>query len=63
MHKDYCLKFLTKDINFNMVIMMPEFEQLNQTLMVEIIRLKQTPRKYTNADQINEIVIDQSKSN
>ena len=59
--KDSCMKFLTKDTNFSQIIMMPEFEHLNPALMVEIIRLKQTPRKLTNADQMSEIIADQSK--
>lgn len=52
------MKFVVKDVNFNQVIMMPEFEQLNQALMVEIIRLKQTPRKNVNPDQPVEILIE-----
>jgi len=40
------MKFLAKDTNFNQVIMLNEFEHLHSPLMVEIIRLKQTNRKF-----------------
>ncbi len=39
--KEFCMKFLAKDVNFNQVIMFTEFEQLETQLMVEIIRLRQ----------------------
>ena len=54
------MKFLYKDINYNQVIMSSEFERIKPPLMVEIVRQKQTARKYTNTDQMNEILIDQS---
>lgn len=54
------MKFLAKDINFNQVIMLTEFEQLQSSLMVEIIRLRQTPRKFNTNEQINEIIRDKS---
>ncbi|RNA42331.1 leucine-zipper-like transcriptional regulator 1 [Brachionus plicatilis] len=58
--KESCMKFLAKDTNFNQVIMLTEFEQLQSSLMVEIIRLRQTPRKINTTEQINEIVRDKS---
>ena len=50
------MKFLSKDTNFNQVIMLSEFEKLDKSLMVEIIRLKQTPRKMTNIDQMTDLI-------
>lgn len=41
--KEYCLKFIVKDHNYNTIIMSEEFETLEQTLMVEIIRRKTQP--------------------
>lgn len=55
------MKFLAKDSNFNQVIMLTEFEQLQSSLMVEIIRLRQTPRKISTNEHINEIIRDKSK--
>lgn len=43
--KEFCMKFLSKDSNFNQVIMLDDFEQLEPPLMVEIIRLRQVPAK------------------
>jgi hypothetical protein len=54
--KEFCMKFLAKDQNFNLVIMLTEFETLQSALMVEIIRLRQTPRKSTNNDQMNDLI-------
>lgn len=53
------MKFLAKDSNFNQVIMLTEFEQLQPSLMVECIRLRQTPKKLTQSSdqQINEMAI------
>lgn len=50
------MKFLAKDSNFNQVIMLTEFEQLERPLIVEIIRLRQTPRKSAmNEQTVNEM--------
>ena len=45
--KEACMSFLIKDTNFNQVIMLSEFESLESSLMVEIIRRRQatTPKK------------------
>jgi hypothetical protein len=51
------MKFLYKDSNFNQVIMLNEFESLERPLMVEMIRLKQTPRKSSNPDQMADLII------
>lgn len=51
------MKFLYKDSNFNQVIMLNEFELLERPLMVEMIRLKQTPRKSSNPEQMSELII------
>ncbi|CAH0765579.1 unnamed protein product [Bemisia tabaci] len=40
--KEYCLKFIVKESNYNQIVMSKEFETLDRTLMVEIIRRKQT---------------------
>ncbi|XP_064620345.1 leucine-zipper-like transcriptional regulator 1 isoform X2 [Lineus longissimus] len=41
--KEYCLKFIVKESNYNQIVMSKEFETLEQTLMVEVIRRKQLP--------------------
>lgn len=41
--KEFCLKFIIKESNYNQIIMSKEFETLEQELMVEIIRRKQSP--------------------
>lgn len=41
--KEYCMKFIVKEHNYNTVIMSKEFETLEQSLMVEIIRRKTHP--------------------
>ncbi|XP_052802269.1 leucine-zipper-like transcriptional regulator 1 [Mya arenaria] len=38
--KEFCLKFIVKENNYSVIIMTREFESLEQTLMVEIIRRK-----------------------
>ncbi|CAH0560075.1 unnamed protein product [Brassicogethes aeneus] len=43
--KEFCLRFIVKEANFNELVMSPEFEGLDRKLMVEIIRRKQTPQK------------------
>ena len=42
--QEYCLKFIVKESNYNQIIMSKEFETLEQTLMVEIIRRKTQPQ-------------------
>ncbi|KAK5643249.1 hypothetical protein RI129_007094 [Pyrocoelia pectoralis] len=41
--KEFCLRFIVKDANYNSIVMSKEFENLDRGLMVEIIRLKQSP--------------------
>ncbi len=61
--KEFCMKFLAKDSNFNQVIMMTEFEQLETTLMVEIIRLRQNPApKNSLNDSMSELMLEKCTS-
>ncbi|XP_060568676.1 leucine-zipper-like transcriptional regulator 1 [Ruditapes philippinarum] len=48
--KEYCLKFIVKDHNYSTIIMSEEFETLEQTLMVEIIRRKTQPHPRSLAE-------------
>lgn len=41
--KEYCLRFVVKDYNFTPIVMSSEFEQMDQGLMVEVIRRRQQP--------------------
>ncbi|CAH1786003.1 unnamed protein product [Owenia fusiformis] len=41
--REYCLKFIVKESNYNQIVMSKEFEILDQPLMVEIIRRRQLP--------------------
>ena len=52
--KDFCMKFLAKDSNFNQIIMQIEFEQIERALMVEIIRLRQNPQKTMTYEKLND---------
>lgn len=47
------MRFVAKDSNFNQIIMCIEFEQIESSLMVEIIRLRQNPRKLPAATPDN----------
>merc|ERR1719259_1017484 len=42
--KEFCLRFIIKDSTYNQIVMSKEFETLDQPLMVEIIRRRQTPQ-------------------
>jgi len=42
--KEFCLRFIIKDVTYNQIVMSKEFETLDQPLMVEIIRRRQTPQ-------------------
>ncbi|CAL4119244.1 unnamed protein product, partial [Meganyctiphanes norvegica] len=42
--KEYCLKFIVRESNYNQIVMSQEFEMLDKPLMVEIIRRKQMPQ-------------------
>lgn len=41
--KEFCLRFVVKESNYNAIVMSNEFETLDQPLMVEIIRRRQVP--------------------
>ncbi|KAL4703511.1 hypothetical protein ACJJTC_018095 [Scirpophaga incertulas] len=41
--KEYCLRFVVKDYNFTPIVMSKEFEEMEQSLMVEVIRRRQQP--------------------
>lgn len=42
--KEFCLRFIVKESNFNHIVMSKEFETVERGLMVEIIRRKQMPQ-------------------
>ncbi|XP_075219325.1 leucine zipper like transcription regulator 1 isoform X2 [Lycorma delicatula] len=42
--KEFCLKFIVKESNYNKIIMSKEFETLDQPLMVEVIRRQRIPQ-------------------
>ena len=42
--KEFCLKFIVREINYNQIVMSKEFELLDKPLMIEIIRRKQMPQ-------------------
>lgn len=42
--KEFCLRFIVKESNFNHIVMSKEFETVERNLMVEIIRRKQMPQ-------------------
>lgn len=42
--KEFCLRFIVKESNYNQIVMSKEFETLDQPLMVEIIRRRQQPQ-------------------
>ncbi|EFN67984.1 Leucine-zipper-like transcriptional regulator 1 [Camponotus floridanus] len=45
--KEFCLSFVVKENNYNLIVMSQEFETLDQPLMVEIIRRRQMPQTRT----------------
>jgi len=52
--KEFCLKFIVKDTNYDEIVMSSEFETLDQPLMVEIIRRRQMPVQRSLPDPLNE---------
>ncbi|XP_069134398.1 leucine-zipper-like transcriptional regulator 1 [Argopecten irradians] len=44
--KEYCLRFIVKESNCNMIVMSKEFEDIDKPLMVEIIRRKLSQQAY-----------------
>jgi hypothetical protein len=44
--KDYCLNFIVKDDSFQDIVMSSEFERLEKSLIVEVIRKKLNPSKH-----------------
>lgn len=53
--KDYCLNFIVKEDFFNDIVMSSEFEKLEKSLIVEVIRKKLNPSK-----QLTDIKFDKS---
>ncbi|XP_046979238.1 leucine-zipper-like transcriptional regulator 1 isoform X1 [Schistocerca americana] len=49
--KEFCLKFVVKESNYNQIVMSKEFENLDKSLMVEIIRRRQMPQSRPQLDQ------------
>ncbi|KAL0099827.1 hypothetical protein PUN28_019914 [Cardiocondyla obscurior] len=45
--KEFCLSFVVKENNYNLIVMSQEFETLDRPLMVEIIRRRQMPQTRT----------------
>jgi len=41
---EFCLSFVVKENNYNLIVMSQEFETLDRPLMVEIIRRRQMPQ-------------------
>lgn len=39
--KEYCMRFIVKDSNYRKIIMTQSFERLDQSLMIQIVRLQQ----------------------
>ncbi|XP_018565160.1 leucine-zipper-like transcriptional regulator 1 [Anoplophora glabripennis] len=48
--KEHCLRFIVKESNYNQIVMSSEFEILERSLMVEIIRRKQMPQYKANSE-------------
>lgn len=46
--KDFCLRFIVREANYNNIIMSKNFESVPQKLMVEIIRRRQVPQGNTH---------------
>ncbi|XP_052738734.1 leucine-zipper-like transcriptional regulator 1 homolog isoform X2 [Bicyclus anynana] len=55
--KEYCLRFVVKDYNFTAIVMSPAFEEMEQKLMVEVIRRRHQPhhKLAPNHDQEEEV--------
>lgn len=54
--KEFCLRFVVKESNYNVIVMSTEFETLDQPLMVEIIRRRQTPHVRSAIEPVFESV-------
>ncbi|CAH2093649.1 unnamed protein product [Euphydryas editha] len=56
--KEYCLRFVVKDYNFTAIVMSSEFEQMDQRLMVEVIRRRHQPshKMSANNEQEEEVI-------
>jgi len=57
--KEFCLRYIIKESSYNDIVMSKEFETLEQPLMVEIIRRRQTPQLRSLQEALN---IDQGPS-
>ncbi len=44
--REFCLRFITKETNYNEIVMSKEFETIDQVLMVEIVRRRQCPHQH-----------------
>jgi len=51
--KEFCLRFIIKESTYNEIVMSEEFETLDQPLMVEIIRRRQTPQLRSLQEEFN----------
>jgi len=51
--KEFCLRFIIKEVTYNQIVMSKEFETLDQPLMVEIIRRRQTPQLRSLQEEFN----------
>jgi hypothetical protein len=50
--QEYCLKFIVKESNFVTIISTKEFETIDQSLMVEIIRRKTVPSHHRTVQDV-----------
>eukprot|EP00794_Sanderia_malayensis_P013893 gene13893-15341_t len=48
--KEYCLKFIIREVHFNVIIMSSEFEALSKSLIIEIIRRRQLQLQYPHPE-------------
>jgi len=53
--KEFCMKFIIKETTYNQIVMSKEFETLDQPLMVEIIRRRQSPPLRSLQEDLKEI--------
>lgn len=53
--KEYCLRFIVIESNYNTIVMSSEFETLEQSLMVEVIRRHQQPVPRCAPDPADEV--------
>jgi hypothetical protein len=56
------MRFICKDANFNNIINLSDFEQLDKQLIIEIVRLKQAPKKISQIEQLSDTVVENSNA-